>query len=86
VIWDAALPAVGPDGTFPASTVESPSDFPLPQAGCGSLVMRIGSSKYAVGSGASVVAQDDGSIQLIVNDRLQSLSNNSGSFTVDIRL
>ncbi len=86
VVWDADLPAVSPDGTFPASNVQSPSDFPLPSAGCGSLVMRIGSTKYAVGSNSTVVARERGSIEFIVNDRLQSLSNNTGNFETRIEI
>ncbi len=86
VVWDADLPAVSPDGTFPASNVQSPSDFPLPSAGCGSLVMRIGSTKYAVGSKSTVVASESGTIEFIVNDRLHSLSNNAGNFDANIEI
>lgn len=86
VVWDTDLPAVDPDGSFPTSTVESSSDFPMPEANCGALVMKIGNTKYAVGSNASVYAREGGVIQLIVNDRMQHLWNNSGSFKVHISL
>ena len=86
IVWDPDLPAVSPDGTFPASNVQSPSDFPLPSAGCGSLVMRIGTTKYAVGSKSTVVARESGTIEFIVNDRLQSLSNNAGNFDASIEI
>jgi hypothetical protein len=86
VVWDTDSPAVNPDGSFPASTLESPSNFPMPDAKCGSLVMKVGSTKYAVGSNASVRAQEAGVIQLMVNDRIDYLWNNSGSFKVRIGL
>jgi hypothetical protein len=44
--------------------------------------MRIGDTKYVVGSAIDIQAQSDGEVQLMVNDRLQSLSDNAGSFTV----
>lgn len=86
VVWDQALPAVGPDGTHPASTIQQPSDFPLPSAGCGSLIMKIGSSIYAVGSNNTIRASEAGSVLLMINDRYGYLHNNSGSFTVKVRV
>lgn len=82
VTWDPLLPAVGPDGGFPAASLQNPSDFPVPSAGCGALIMRIGDTKHVVGSAIDIQAQSDGEIQFMVNDRLQSLSDNTGSFTV----
>jgi hypothetical protein len=84
VVWDEDKPAVDPNGTFPANTLQQPSDFPMPDAGCGSLVMRIGLTKYAVGASDTVVATESGNIEFIVNDRISYLYNNSGSFTVQV--
>lgn len=86
VVWDARKPAVDPNGTFPATTVQQPSDFPIPEAGCGSLVMRIGGSKYAVGASKTIIATENGNIEFIVNDRYNFLFNNSGSFTVQVKV
>ena len=86
VVWDQTLPAVGPDGTYPASTIEQPSDFPLPTAGCGSLIMKIGTRIYAVGSNNTVKASEAGSVLLMINDRYGYLHNNSGNFTVKVRV
>jgi len=86
VTWDESLPAVGPEGGYAANTVANASDFPMPEAGCGSLVMRIGQSKYAVGRRATIQSRDSGAIELMVNDRLQYLGNNHGAFTVNIRI
>lgn len=58
---------VGPNGTRPP--FESDRDrFPVPYAGCGALVMRIGSSTYLVGEKNSVKADESGTIRLMVND------------------
>lgn len=86
VMWDRDLPAVGPDGTFKANTVETPNDFPMPSAGCGSLLMRIGTSIYAVGSSDTVTAGESGMIRFMVNDRYEYLGNNSGSFQVQVEV
>ena len=86
VVWDRNYPPVGPNGTFPANTVQQSTDFPIPSAGCGSLVMKIGSGLYAVGDGATVTPNDSGAVMFMVNDRYTFLSNNSGSFAVRIEV
>lgn len=86
VVWDPTLPAVGPDGALSASSLQNASDFPMPNARCGALIMRIGDTKYIIGSRTIIQAENDGKIELMVNDRIQSLSDNSGSFTVEIKL
>ena len=72
---------VGPQGTRPPYD-DDKHRFPLPNAGCGSLIMRLGSSTYFVGESASIVVNEPGNILLMVNDDI--LSDNSGSFTVDV--
>lgn len=58
--------------------------FPMPDAGCGSLIMKIGNSIYSVGKSRSIKSNESGTIQLMVNDDL--LSDNSGIFFVDIEI
>lgn len=70
---------VGPNGSSPPDN----EDFPIPQAGIGSLVMRIGNVKYTVGANKSIEAKESGTIELMVNDDI--LTDNSGSFTVNIK-
>lgn len=74
---------VGPNGTRLPFPQDSPR-FPVPDAGCGSLVMRIGPSTFAVGEAQTIEVQNGGTVQLMVNDDI--LSDNSGSFDVNIRL
>jgi hypothetical protein len=86
VVWDPALPPTDPDGVQLASTVPSPDEFPVPDARCGSLVMKIGSSTYKVGTKATAQAYESASIRFMVNDRFYALSDNSGAFVVRIRV
>lgn len=74
---------VGPSGTrlpFP----EDSARFPMPQAGCGSLIMRIGNSMFAVGDGGFIQVDEAGTIQLMVND--DDLSDNTGNFSINIEI
>jgi hypothetical protein len=76
---------VDPNGTRPPYKEDSTYyDFPIPEAGIGSLVMRIGSVKYSVGLNATVYVKEAGNIEFMVND--DNITDNSGSFTVNIRL
>lgn len=72
---------VGPDGTRPPNG-EGMIRFPMPEAGIGSLIMRIGNSKYAVGANDSIQVRESGTIELMVNDDV--VGDNSGSFSVRI--
>lgn len=74
---------VGPNGTRPPYK-EDAANFPIPEAGIGSLVMRIGKVKYAVGSNENIEVRESGTIELMVNDDV--VGDNSGSFAVTIRL
>jgi hypothetical protein len=56
----------------------------MPYAGIGSLVMRIGERKYAVGSRDRIEALESGTIELMVNDDV--VGDNSGSFAVNIEV
>jgi hypothetical protein len=86
VVWDKMLPAVGPDGSYPANTVEQPNDFPLPSAPCGSLLMKVGSTIYPVGSSRTVTVNESGGLLFMINDRYNYLHNNSGSFQVELEV
>lgn len=74
---------VGPSGTRPPYDADK-HRFPLPDAGCGSLIMRLGSSTYSVGENASITVNESGDILLMVNDDL--LSDNSGGFTIEVNV
>lgn len=74
---------VSPNGTRPPYEADK-YRFPMPDAGCGSLIMRIGNSVYFVGEENSIKAIESGTIQLMVNDDI--LSDNSGNFTVNIEI
>jgi len=88
VVWNPDNPTwlnlhgtVNPNGT----RLPNPDNdtFPMKNAGMGSLILRIGNSKYAVGADAKIKVKESGDIELMVND--DDLSDNSGSFTVDIK-
>lgn len=76
-------PTVGPKGTRPPFE-EDKNRFPVPQAGCGSLVMRVGKLMYSVGEGGRVAIGESGTIQLMVND--DNLADNSGGFSISIEV
>ena len=76
---------VTPDGTRPPYRDGwNYYHFPFPEAGLGSLVMRIGRGIYPVGSSRILEAEDDGFIEFMVND--DKLDDNSGSFFVRARV
>lgn len=77
------LATVGPNATRPPFA-EDRDPFPLPDAGCGSLIMRIGSSIFLVGERNSIKTNGTGPIQFMVND--DKLLDNSGGFIVDIQI
>jgi len=75
---------VTPDGTRPPYRDGwNYYHFPFPEAGIGSLVMRIGKGVYPVGSSRLIEAEDDGFIEFMIND--DKLDDNSGSFSVKVR-
>lgn len=71
---------VTPDGTRPPHL----SYFPHPDAGIGSLVMRIGKGIYAAGSSVTIESQDEGPIEFMINDDI--LTDNSGHFLVKVNV
>ena len=76
---------VSPDGTRPPYRDGwNCYHFPFPEAGIGSLVMRIGRGIYPVGSSRIVEAEDDGFVEFMIND--DKLDDNSGSFSVRVKL
>ena len=76
---------VTPDGTRPPYRDGwNYYHFPFPEAGLGSLVMRIGKGIYPVGSQRVVEAEDDGFVEFMVND--DKLDDNSGYFSVKVKL
>jgi hypothetical protein len=76
---------VTPDGTRPPYRDGwNYYHFPLPEAGIGSLVMRIGKGIYSIGSNRTLEAEDNGFIEFMVND--DKLDDNSGFFSVRVTL
>jgi hypothetical protein len=76
---------VSPDGTRPPYRDGwNYYHFPLPEAGIGSLVMRIGRGIYPVGSNRLIEVEDDGFVEFMIND--DKLDDNSGFFAVKVRL
>jgi hypothetical protein len=74
---------VTPDGTRPPYRDGwNYYHFPYPEAGIGSLVMRIGKGIYPVGSTRVVEVEDDGFVEFMVND--DKLDDNSGFFSVRV--
>lgn len=67
---------------YNAFQISNPGDFPIPSASVASLVMRIGNVLYPVGRGTRIRASDEGSLQLMVNDRFNGLSDNRGNIYV----
>lgn len=76
-------PRVGPNGTRPPFE-EDKYRFPMPDAACGSLIMRVGATIYSVGEKRAVRVVESGTVQLMVNDDL--LSDNSGGFSVKVEV
>lgn len=74
----AAWTFVTADGTVPPHLKQ----FPYPDAGIGSLVMRIGKGVYPAGSSVVIEAEDDGVVEFMINDDL--LGDNSGAFLVRV--
>jgi hypothetical protein len=76
---------VTPDGTRPPYRDGwNYYHFPFPEAGMGSLVMRIGKGIYPIGSSRTVEAEDEGFVEFMVND--DKLDDNSGFFSVKARI
>lgn len=69
---------VTPDGTA-APRLQK---FPHPDAGIGSLVMRIGKGVYPAGTAVTIEAEDDGVVEFMINDDV--LADNSGYFLVRV--
>ncbi|MEQ1645081.1 MAG: LecA/PA-IL family lectin, partial [Pyrinomonadaceae bacterium] len=74
----SAWTIVTPDGTRPPHA----SHFPHPDAGIGSLVMRIGKATYPAGSNTTIESEDEGPIEFMINDDI--LTDNSGHFLVKL--
>lgn len=90
VTWDpnpnTVQGTVRPNGYGRASKVlDKPWEFPVQEAGTGALIMRIGDSTYPVGEGATISSHQDGTVEFMVNDRINYLFDNSGSFHVVVR-
>jgi len=62
-------------------------DFPLPNANCGSLLMRIGGHVYSVGTYSSTMLKiaEDGNVEFAANIRQHYLSVASGKFHVEVK-
>jgi hypothetical protein len=76
---------VGPDGTRPPYRDGwNYNHFPFPEAGIGSLLMRIGNGIYPVGASAMIDVEDSGFVEFMIND--DRLDDNSGQFEVKVSL
>lgn len=76
---------VTPDGTRPPYRDGwNYRHFPFPEAGIGSLVVRIGKGVYPAGSAVTVDVEDAGFIEFMVNDDV--LNDNSGLFHVKVTI
>jgi hypothetical protein len=76
---------VTPDGTRPPYRDGwNYKHFPYPEAGIGSLVVRIGKAIYPAGSNVTIQTEDDGFIEFMVND--DKLDDNSGVFLVKVTI
>lgn len=74
---------VTPDGTRPPYRDGwNYYHFPFPEAGIGSLIMRIGKGIYPVGSHRVLVTEDEGFVEFMIND--DKLDDNSGYFSVRV--
>ncbi|CAN5538001.1 hypothetical protein BH10ACI1_BH10ACI1_03880 [soil metagenome] len=88
VTWSpgGGSPTSNPSGvSFKPSELSDSSGFPDRNARCGSLVMKIGNTIYAVGARSSIRLQnieENQTIQLMINDRYSGLSDNSGTFNI----
>lgn len=71
---------VSPDGTRAPRV----SHFPHPDAGIGSLVLRIGKAVYPAGSNVTIESEDEGYIELMINDDI--LTDNTGHFLVKLNI
>lgn len=72
---------VGPNGTRPPFPQDA-RRFPMPGAGCGSLIVKIGGAVFSIGEGKSFTTSESGTVMLMVNDDL--LFDNRGNFLVNI--
>lgn len=76
---------VTPDGTRPPYRGGwNYYHFPYPEAGIGSLVMRIGKGIYPAGSSVVIEAEEEGFVEFMVND--DRLDDNSGLFYVQVNV
>lgn len=76
----SAWTIVTPDGTRPPHL----NYFPHPDAGIGSLVMRIGKGIYPIGSSTVIEAEDEGPVEFMINDDV--LTDNSGHFLIKLNV
>jgi hypothetical protein len=87
VTWDPSpnnqQGTVGPDGYGRASNMKNkPWEFPVQDAGVGSLIMKIGDTTYPAGENARVISSRSGTVEFMVNDQPAWLFDNAGSFGV----
>jgi hypothetical protein len=85
---------VGPDGTYYKPSdwkdpeVTHPEQFPMPDAPCGGLLMRVGGANgkvYFVGSKARI-QNSDGVLQFMVNSRYGWVHENTGKIHLKIEV
>lgn len=78
---------VGPEGSwYSAGQLSDKSGFPSLDARCGSLIARVGGTIYFIGNATSFSPREEGVVEFMINDRLQWLWDNKGTFRVSVRV
>lgn len=85
-VRDSRGVCVGPDGApWTPIDLKRPDDFPLPNANCGALLMRVGDHIYSIPSATMIKVDEDGEVQFAANIRQAYLSAASGKFHVQVK-
>lgn len=83
--WKGTAPYQGGEGT--GYVCGRPACVePMPEVGNGSLIGRIGSQMFPIGSGAELTAAESGTLSLAINDGFDGLRDNDGVLTVEVTI
>lgn len=75
----------GPEGIRPAGPGEK-NDLMLKGQPVGILIGRIGNWVFPIGNNTTIIAQADGPLSLLMNDRQRYYFDNSGSISVEVEV
>lgn len=86
VVWASNVSGtVDADGAgYTPKQLADSSGFPLLDARCGSLIVKIGDQLYPAGKHAVIVVEQGGVVEFMVNSRMGWLHQNSGLFNVTL--